>query len=405
MDKNKKSVILFVDDDRSILSALRRQLRKEEWRLLFAASGAEGLKILKEQQVNLVVSDVRMPGMDGVAILSRIKEDYPHVVRIILSGFADKEMVTRAFSQEIAQQFLTKPWGDQEIRDVLRSALSRTGELKRRDSEIQQVINSISSLPALPANYLELRAALDEASGKSMDEVVTTLQKDPAISVKLLHWANSAMFGQVNRVKTVERAVVLLGMDLLSGLLLSMAAFDALPCTAKCRFNLRDFQNHCFGCAKIAREMTGWQTDDKKQADNAFTAALLHDVGRLVFCSYLPEQFDSALSLAGKQKRPLTLVEQEIFATDHAEIGFHLAKWWDLPDVLAHSIRFHHEPREISGPNKIILAAVHVADGLIHQFPVGSSSSDGQQIDKACWGLFSPTPEQMAQINLSLGRK
>lgn len=404
MEENRKSVILFVDDDSSILSALRRLLRKEEWRLLFASSAREGLEILTEQQVDLIVSDVRMPVMDGVAFLNQVKKYYPHIIRIILSGFADKEMVTKAFSEEIAQQFLTKPWDDQKIKEVIRSALAQAGEQKRRDSGIQRVINSISSLPALPSNYLELRAALDEASGQSIEEVIKVLQRDPAISVKLLHWANSAMFGQVSRVKTVERAVVLLGMDLLSGLLLSMAAFDALPCTGKCRFNLRNFQDHCFSCATIAKELTIWHTDDKKQADNAFTAGLLHDVGRLVFCSYLPDQFDSALSLAKKQNRPLTLVERDLFATDHAEIGFHLAKWWDLPDVLTQAIRYHHEPQKKSGQDQVILAAVHLADGLVNQLPVGSVDSDFLQIDKVCWDLFNPTPGQIEQVHLLLGR-
>ena len=206
-------------------------------------------------------------------------------------------------------------------------------------------------------------------------------------------------------MKTVERAVVLLGMDLLSGLLLSMAAFDALPCTERCRFNLWNFQNHCFDCAMIAKELTIWHTDDKKQADNAFTAGLLHDVGRLVFCSYLPDQFDSALSLAKKQNRPLTLVERDLFATDHAEIGFHLAKWWDLPDVLTQAIRYHHEPQKKSGPDQVILAAVHLADGLANQLPIGSGDSDFLQIDKACWDLFNPTPRQMDQIHLLFGRE
>ena len=190
MEENRKPVILFVDDDSSILSALRRLLRKEEWRLLFAGSAGEGLEILREQQVDLIVSDVRMPVMDGVAFLNQVKKNYPHVIRIILSGFADKEMVTKAFSEEIAQQFLTKPWDDQKIKEVIRSALTQAGEQKRRASGIQRVINSISSLPALPSNYLELRAALDEASGQSIEEVIKALQRDPAISVKLLHWAN-----------------------------------------------------------------------------------------------------------------------------------------------------------------------------------------------------------------------
>ena len=94
MADNRKT-ILFVDDERSVLSSLRRLLRREDWNLLFADSGPKGLEMMEAHRVDLVVSDVRMPGMDGITFLKAVKERYPHTVRLILSRFSPKSAPCR----------------------------------------------------------------------------------------------------------------------------------------------------------------------------------------------------------------------------------------------------------------------------------------------------------------------
>jgi YesN/AraC family two-component response regulator len=119
---NKLQTILFVDDEESVLNSLRRLFHDEPWNLFFADSGSKGLEILKKEKIDLVISDVRMPVMDGLTFLKQVKEIYPHIVRIFLSGYADKTAIVTALAEGCAQQLLPKPWDDDKLKGVIRDA-------------------------------------------------------------------------------------------------------------------------------------------------------------------------------------------------------------------------------------------------------------------------------------------
>jgi len=108
--------LLVVDDEENILAALRRTLRREPYTVLVANSGAEGLRILAERHVDVVVSDQRMPGMSGTDFLRSVKKAYPHTVRMVLSGYTELKSVTDAINEGAIYKFLTKPWDDDHLR-------------------------------------------------------------------------------------------------------------------------------------------------------------------------------------------------------------------------------------------------------------------------------------------------
>jgi response regulator RpfG family c-di-GMP phosphodiesterase len=115
--------ILFVDDEQNILSSLRRLMRKEPWLTLFANNANEGLQIMQQQKVDLVVSDMRMPDMDGSVFLKQVTEVYPETVRVILTGDADKNTVASMLQNEVAHQMLMKPWDPEELKALLNKFL------------------------------------------------------------------------------------------------------------------------------------------------------------------------------------------------------------------------------------------------------------------------------------------
>jgi CheY-like chemotaxis protein len=108
--------LLLVDDEASILSALRRHLRQIGCRILVAADGQQGLDIMAKEKIDVIVSDQRMPGMTGVEFLRRVKTLYPDTVRIVLSGFTELQSVTDAVNEGAIYKFLTKPWDDDQLR-------------------------------------------------------------------------------------------------------------------------------------------------------------------------------------------------------------------------------------------------------------------------------------------------
>jgi YesN/AraC family two-component response regulator len=117
--------ILCVDDEKNILSSLKRLLRKEGYRLLTAPSGAEGLKLLEENSVHLVISDQRMPQMDGTQFLAKVKEGYPDAIRIILTGYTDVDSITESINKGHVYKFLLKPWNDQSLKLEIKQALEQ----------------------------------------------------------------------------------------------------------------------------------------------------------------------------------------------------------------------------------------------------------------------------------------
>ncbi|WP_397459525.1 HD domain-containing phosphohydrolase [Pseudomonas asplenii] len=116
--------ILLVDDEESILNSLRRLLRSQPYEVVLADSGARALEILAEQPVDLVISDARMPNMDGATLLARIHELYPSTLRILLTGYADLDMITKAINEGRIYRYLSKPWNDEELGLTVRQALA-----------------------------------------------------------------------------------------------------------------------------------------------------------------------------------------------------------------------------------------------------------------------------------------
>lgn len=139
-DNNKESrhTILLVDDEENILNALNRVLRKEGYRILTAPSGQDGLSIIGKEKTTLVLSDHRMPGMDGVEFLSEVRKRSPDTVRMMLTGYADMQAIVAAINRGEVYRFITKPWNDEEIKLILRDAI-RQYELVQENRELQEL--------------------------------------------------------------------------------------------------------------------------------------------------------------------------------------------------------------------------------------------------------------------------
>lgn len=369
--------ILFVDDEPHILKSLRRRFMEEDWHMLFAESGAEGLEILKSESVDLIISDVRMPGMDGIEFFTRVKALYPDTARIFLSGYAEKEGVIRALAQGCVHQILPKPWDDEELREVVQLTL------KQRCSDegqrlLQILLSSLNSLPPFPSVYQELKECLADRDRFTVDQVVEIVRGDAALSADLLRYANSSLFGQRRQVETVKKAIVLLGIDIVESLVFSEAAYRSFGPLLQKKGGLDrlSFQRHSMGCAMIAMLLAKSFTPDKpKQADRAFIAGLLHDIGLLAEASMFPEQFVEVRETVSTEKIPLIEAETRILRTSHPEVGAVLAEWWSLPSFIVNVIRRHAMPGQ-AGEDEEIVIKVALANIIANDFGFGIDGDD-----------------------------
>ncbi|MEJ2200264.1 MAG: response regulator [Desulfuromonadaceae bacterium] len=399
---DRRPGILFVDDEPNILRSLRRLFMDEDYELHFAESAAEGLNILQQETIDLVVSDVRMPKMSGIEFLARIKEDYPQIGRILLSGYAEKSCVIKAMAEGCAQQMLSKPWDEKELKEVLHEALKQLNRQEKAGVSTQSLVNSLANLQPLPQIYHDLRACLADEDNFTIDQVEGIVRQDAAACADLLRWANSAMFGQRGKVETLRRAIMLLGTDVVESLILSMAIERTIAPRVE-GFDLKGLQRHAMGCAQVARWLALQQPEtDRELADQAFIAGLLHDIGVLAAAGVFSESFGRVIALARERRIPLAEAEDEILETNHTIIGSILADWWTLPKFIGSVVRWHLQP-EKAKEHQLLVEIVALANVLSYEFGFGFNGSGRPPvISEKLLARYSLTSDKIAALREQL---
>ncbi len=364
--------ILFVDDERSVLSSLRRLMRREGWNLLFAQSGMEGLEKLKTHPVDLVVSDMRMPQMDGGAFLKQVQELYPDTIRIVLTGYADRASVTQAFAQADIYELVPKPWDDDELKQVLRDALEHSGAQDRDRPGLHKIINEIDTLPPLPNTYAEVRNALRKAQTSSTEPVAEVIVRDPPMAARIMQVANSAFFGQRREVDTVSRAIFVLGLDLVQNLVLAAGAFQNMRFPNIPHLKLEELWQHSLATGIIARHIALAQRRPEDYQETAMLAGTMHDLGKLILAKYAAQPYGEILTATAAGGAALPDVEREKLGVTHASVGGYLAQWWHLPAKIVDAVRYHHEPAKAQTDEQLT-HLIHLANALAHRLELGAS--------------------------------
>jgi putative nucleotidyltransferase with HDIG domain len=352
--------ILFVDDEPRVLEGLQNLLRRyrRQWQMTFASGGPAALELLKTQSFDVIVSDMRMPEVNGAALLAWVQREHPRTVRIVLSGHTELQAALQALP--VAHQFLSKPCDVTQLETVIERACQTQALVD--DPKIQQTVGSINQLPALPQIYQQLMQALVNDRTQPR-EVAILLQQDMTLCAKLLQTVNSAFFRLARRITKVEEAVSYLGFTTVRNLALTIEIFDIKRQPPG--FSFDALQQHALFVATLARQIA-----DPSIVDDAFMAGMLHDIGKLVLALRMPEKSREALALARQRRLPLWQMEKEILGVSHAEVGAYLLGLWGLPYPIIEAAAFHHQPRAIPPYQFDVLAAVHVANSLAHErFP------------------------------------
>jgi HD-like signal output (HDOD) protein len=352
--------ILFVDDEVNVLDGLRDLLRKQrkQWDMVFALGGQAALDELKREPFDVVVSDMRMPIIDGAALLTQVRELYPATARIILSGHAERESVVRALP--VAHQFLSKPCDG----NLLRVVVDRACELQRllQDEGIRRVIGKLDKLPSVPTTYWELTRAVAR-SDAPIEDLTSIVERDPAMATKLLQLVNSAFFGLPREISSVAQAVSYLGTELLRSLALTAHAFGTMPIHDVTGFSIERLQTHSLLAARLCKTAV----PDPRRAGEVFTAALVHDIGKLILALGMPEKFAEVVREHARTRLPYHLVEREILGVTHAEVGAYLLGVWGLPIPIVEAVAYHHTPGLVAEGNVDILAWVHLAEAVVEE--------------------------------------
>ena len=347
--------VLFVDDEPMVLEALRNAMRgkRKQWEMVFKGSAASALEELARAPVDVIVTDMRMPEVDGAEFLGRASQVCPGATRIILSGHMEQSALARAAIT--AHRYLTKPC---ENATLCRS-IARAIELQAllRNEQLRACVGRIESLPSVPSVYRKLSEAL-LTDGASPEQISTIVQEDVGISAKLLQLVNSAFFALPRETTSLPQAVRYLGLGTIRSLVLSHSVFEQLgqgnPALAE------QGHEHALLCARVARQLL----KGSAAAELAFTAGLLHDVGALVLASRLPAEYAEICRQSAATRVPLHVVETERLGVSHAEVGAYLLGLWGLPHEVLDIVAFHHQaPWRPSSPLDAA-SAVRLAEGI-----------------------------------------
>jgi HD-like signal output (HDOD) protein/CheY-like chemotaxis protein len=369
--------ILFVDDEVNVLRGIQRGLRSmnKEWEIVFCTSGAEALEALSRSHFDVVITDMRMPGMDGAQLLEEVKIRFPRTVRMVLSGQSDRESILRSVGP--THQYLSKPCDAVELKQKLTRAFALRDLLE--NPQIKETVCRLETVPSPPDVYRLVMKELHATTG-STSRIGALIETDPGMSAKILQLANSAFFGLAHEVSSPAQAVSLIGIDNVRALVLAIHVFTQFP--AESRTQLSALWKHSYQTAALARAISVFQDAPRTISDVSFTAALLHDIGRLILTSVYREQYANLMQKTGGHGPEAWTAEYETFGCTHAGVGAYLLGLWGLPNPIIEAVAWHHDPQNAVTNGFGPVAAVHVADHYDHKLQPDSIDQESTSIDE-----------------------
>jgi HD-like signal output (HDOD) protein len=371
--------ILFVDDEPMVLTGLKRSLRtmRAEWEMVFAAGGDEALAAMDRQTFDIIVTDMRMPGMDGAQLLEEVQKRSPQTLRMVLSGQSDRETIMRSVNP--AHQFVSKPCEAEELKSRLIRAFALKDLLQ--NPALRELVTKLDCLPSLPHVYLQLNEELrrPEPSLQRIDELIGA---DMAMTAKILKLVNSAFFCLPCEISSASHAVQLLGLDTLRTLVLTAHVFEQFQSRLLGADDVRQISDHSLAVSNSARKIALFEHADQHIQNESFTAGLLHDAGKLILASALGEQYGKVLEYREQADVGLYAAERELLGCSHAQVAAYLLGLWGLPSTIIEAVAWHHDPAGSLSVKFSPLAAVHVASAY-HDEKSTSRLRDRTPIDAA----------------------
>ncbi len=332
--------ILFVDDEAMILQGLRRMLRakRADWSMEFVEGGAQALDSLEEASADVVVSDMRMPQMDGGDLLKEIHKRHPGCVRFVLSGFAERESIHRTIGP--AHQYLSKPCDPQTLIDAISRVLAARAGVE--SEPWRRLLGGLQSLPAQPGTYDLLAEGLDEPD-KPIEALGRIIANDLALTVATLKLTNSAFFSGSSRSVLPAAAATALGREALDAAFSSSAIYQRASETTTASADLENLSRRAVRRAKLAQTIAGATGCAADTVNHAICASFVAEVGQLI---------------------ALTQASDAMEASPQAKLGACLLGYWGFNAEVVQAVAHQGDPRHAGSEQRAVLAVLHIAEGL-----------------------------------------
>ncbi len=347
--------ILFVDDDQEFLIYLKSLLKNKNYNILTASSGEEALNILENEDIQLIISDLKMPQMNGYELLKQVKQSFKFVIRVLMSENPEESIVLKALQKNYASINIVKPLKDQYMINLI-NQLIITQEILA-ENNLVSLVNNMEELPTIKRNYQKIMQMIE--NDESMNKIAEELEKDFAIATKILHLANSAYYA----VKTgsIRQAISYLGLLNINNLIMTSSVLDILDCTGMAEKMSIKMWEHANLSNKIV-ECIYKKILNKKLKHTEMSAGLLHDIGKVILLKNFTSKYLKLNYEVEYHGVIYSEAEKSIFNTSHEKVGGYLLKWWDFPYPIVEAALFHHEPFKENIINRELICVVHLAD-------------------------------------------
>jgi HD-like signal output (HDOD) protein len=341
--------VLFVDDEPRVLEALQRMLLLSPgtWEVETASSGARALDLLASSRFDVIVTDMRMPGMDGGQLLAQVNERWPSMTRIVLSGQAEHQHALRTLGN--AHDFLAKPCSAKLLTEVVERTFRRAS--LPSSTRVKDLAAAVHRLPSLPKVHERILKVLDGPEA-SVTEAADLVEQDPGLSANVLRIGNSPVVAQGTIVDDVRQGTVRLGLDLLRALVLTERAACGMQFA-----RLERLQTAALNVARVAGLVL---PPENRRA--ALMAALLCDIGTLVLEQGAPDEIAAVYAAAEEDGLPIHVAEKALLGSSHAEVGGYVLGLWGVPTAIVDAVLGHHE---LGCDAALLSAAVHVAHRIV----------------------------------------
>ena len=372
--------VLFVDDEVFVLDGLKRMLRRmrTHWEMDFVDSGEAALQMMAQKEFDVIVSDMRMPNMNGAELLNEVKDLHPNTIRFILSGYSDKDLILK--SLDSTHQYLAKPCDPETLKTRILRATSLQESIS--NDALKNLISQLGELPTLPALYEEILSLLRQ-SDVSSECLSDAIKKDIGMTAKILKFANSGYVGLKRKISGMNDAVSYLGMDYIRSIILTIGAFGRLKQFQIDGSTLEDFWGNSLMVAEAAKAITISQTSSRTMAEESYVGGLLHACGKLILSANFPSKYVEVNKMVEEDGLPLLDAEVKIFGAHHGQVGAFILGLWGLAGPIVEAVHWYRNPSNSIPVDFQPLTSVHVASSLIFE------SGDEEEDLSSDSGLFN----------------
>ncbi|MBU1095792.1 MAG: HDOD domain-containing protein [Bacteroidetes bacterium] len=355
-----KTTVLLVEESIK-LDAFENMLAVfgEEYKFLFAKNASQAISLNTQNKIDVILTEMDLPGINGIDLLKIFKNNYPQIIRIISGECKNRSCLTEALT--VAHQMIPKPL---EL-EKLKKSLSRIKLLQKYllDENLTKVINSISDLPTLPQTYIDLEKELS-AENISMNKIRGIVVNDLSFTAKVLQIVNSPFFGIANKIRDPMQAVNFLGMNVLRSLMLFHNLYNGFRVSPKVVKYYEKMWVHSNKVGRFAEELIYMSKNKEiEMMEDAYIAGLLHDIGKVVMLS-LHDYPENIFDMTKEKNIRYSQAEYSIYGTSHSEVGAYFLTLWELPESIVNAVYSHKRNSGIDFSNFTVPNAVYIANQL-----------------------------------------